>query len=97
VVGSYFGTGQQRLEPRRRESYFSLFSAGQPTTPQSTRNDHGNDEDMDFWGGHSPRSHDADMELAEPSDESSSSEDEVMIEDDDDEMEEDDMDLPGHR
>ncbi|KAJ9656836.1 hypothetical protein H2198_004724 [Neophaeococcomyces mojaviensis] len=96
VVGSYFGTGV-RHEPERRGSYFSIFSAGQPTTPRSTRNSMENDEEeMGFWGRHSPRSHDADMELAEPSGESSSSEDEAMTEDDDD-AEEDDMELPGHR
>lgn len=99
VVGSYFGTSQ-RQEPERRGSYFSIFSAGQPTTPLSIENNRPptSDEEMDFWGGHSPRSHDADMEVALPeaSDESSSSDEEVMTEDED-EAESDGMELFGHR
>jgi len=95
VVGSYFGTGQ-RVEENRRGSYFSIFSAGQPTTPSSSRNEHANDDHMDFWGGHSPRSRDADTELADTSEGSSSSSDELMT-DDDEEQEEDEMDLLGHR
>lgn len=93
VVGSYFGTGQ-RVEPDRRNSYFSIFSAGQPQTPQSSN--HPQDEDMQFWGGHSPRSADADMEAVTPSDGSSSSSDEHMS-DDEEEPEDDLMQLPGHR
>jgi len=95
VVGSYFGTGQ-RPEANRRGSYFSIFSAGQPTTPSGSRNEHENNDHMDFWGGHSPRIHDADMELAGTSEGSSSSSDEPMT-DDDEEQEEDEMDLLGHR
>lgn len=96
VVGSYFGTGQ-RSEPDRRNSYFSIFSAGQPTTPQSWRDGPVNDEEMDFWGGHSPRSHDADMDLvdAESADGSSSSDDPMTEEEDD--GEDDGMVLIGHR
>ncbi|KAK5947214.1 hypothetical protein PMZ80_001362 [Knufia obscura] len=95
VVGSYFGTGS-RTEEVRRGSYFSIFSAGQPTTPSGSANEHPSDEDMDFWGGHSPRSHDADMQAANASDDSSNSDDEIMTDDDDD-QEEDAMDLLGHR
>ena len=100
VVGSYFGTGHnQQLEENRRGSYFSIFSAGQPATPQSTRTrDLGNDEDMVFWGRHSPRSHDADMEDADQLDEElSSSDDEIMTDEEDEEEVEDGLNLPGHR
>ena len=98
VVGSYFGP---RMEPDRRNSFFSIFSAGQPMTPQSSRTEESrteevNDEDLDFWGRHSPRSQDADMEDAEASEESSSSDEEMTAEDDDD-TEDDRMQLPGHR
>lgn len=60
------------------------------------------DDHMDFWGGHSPRSHDADivdMELEPEEEESSSDEDDKMdYEEDDDEDDEDPMDvLIGHR
>lgn len=102
VVGSYFRTGL-RTEPDRRNSYFSIFSAGQPQTPQSSNHERSadgdevmNDEEMQFWGGHSPRSADADMEVVTPEEESSSSEDERMSEDEE-EPEEDLMQLPGHR
>lgn len=110
VVGSYFGTSQRsdppRPEPVRRESYFSIFSAGQPMTPQSSRTQTSSqmpgqdeEEEMDFWGGHSPRSAavDADVELADVEDTaSSSSEDEAMTEDDEDEVD-DEIVLFGHR
>jgi len=96
VVGSYFGTGQQ-VEENRRGSYFSIFSAGQPTTPSGSRNEHANDEDMVFWGGHSPRGHEEDVEIADASENSGSSSDEVMTDEEDDEPEEDAMDLLGHR
>lgn len=57
------------------------------------------EEEMDFWGGHSPRSAavDADVELADVEDTaSSSSEDEAMTEDDEDEVD-DEIVLFGHR
>lgn len=95
VVGSYFGTGQ-RSEPDRRNSYFSIFSAGQPTTPQGSRDGLADDEEMDFWGGHSPRSHDADEELVDAGSVDSSSSDDPMTEDEDD-GEDDGMVLIGHR
>lgn len=104
VVGSYFGTSSRPdppAEPVRRESYFSIFSAGQPTTPQSSRppnlpND--DDEEMDFWGGHSPRSATADVELVDADEPTtSSSEDEVMTEDDEEDEVEDEIVLFGHR
>lgn len=106
VVGSYFGTSQRsdpRPEPSRRESYFSIFSAGQPTTPQTSRPQTSSqtldDEEVDFWGRQSPRSMDADMEMVDPEETtSSSSEDEAMTEDDEDDEEiEDEIVLLGHR
>lgn len=95
VVGSYFGTGQ-RVEPDRRNSYFSIFSAGQPATPQGSgyNND---DNEMAFWGGRSTRSQDADMEELDASDGSSGSSSDEHMMDDEDDAEEDLMDLPGHR
>ncbi|KAK5091197.1 hypothetical protein LTR05_001377 [Lithohypha guttulata] len=95
VVGSYFGTGQ-RVEPDRRNSYFSIFSAGQPATPQGSG--HNNDDnEMDFWGGRSTRSQDADMEELDASDGSSSSSSDEHMMDNEDDAGEDLMDLPGHR
>lgn len=105
VIGSYFGTSQRsdpRPEAARRESYFSIFSAGQPMTPQSSRTQTSSqvpddeDEEMDFWGGHSPRSADADVELVDVEDTTTSSSDEAMTEDDEEEVE-DEIALFGHR
>ena len=106
VIGSYFGTGEEAREPRRRESYFSMFSTGQPATPQSVRTPLENvdqDSHMNFWGRQSPRMNDVVMETIEnEAEEFSSSSDEVMSEEEDDDDDggddpEDVLDLPGHR
>lgn len=96
VIGSYFGTSH-RFEPDRRNSYFSIFSAGQPTTPQGSRPRHDSDEEMEFWGGSSPRSHEIDIDTAAHESAASSSSDESMVEEEDDDVEEDGMELFGHR
>ena len=80
IVGSYFGTDASRRETAPRHA-----------TPVV---DDQEEEDLDFWGGVSPRSgegKDCDAES-----EVSSSSDETM-EDDDGEEEEDEMALLGHR
>lgn len=71
-------------------------------TPQSSRTQTSSqvpddeDEEMDFWGGHSPRSADADVELVDVEDTTTSSSDEAMTEDDEEEVE-DEIALFGHR
>lgn len=124
IVGSYFGTGQDR-PVQRRGSYWSILSAGQPNASQEeqqqqrrtligttalqhaagqpalARTTEHDDEDMVFWGGHSPRSHDEDMhvvESAEASEDSDDDDDEDMeTMDEDEEGEDDEMALFGHR
>ena len=105
VVGSYFGTGQgSQTDENRRGSYFSIFSAGQPVTPQSSRGSHlrhaSDESDPGFWGRHSPRSTSADLDMVELDEDSASSSDSELSEDAADEEEQDDddfMDLLGHR
>lgn len=99
VVGSYFGTGQAQQEHDRRGSYFSIFSAGQPVTPRSSRTDevHPDDDAVDFWGGQSRGDHEADIELPDTDEEESSSTDEAMSDEDDEEEIDNDIELLGHR
>lgn len=72
--------------------------SSRPQTSSHVTENEEEEEEMLFWGGHSPRSApiDADMELEDLEDAvSSSSEDEAMTEDDEDEV--DEIALFGHR
>lgn len=81
VVGSYFGTGARVDRPRQG-------------TPLADDDD---EEDLDFWGGQSPRSQD-DMHTGEADEDSSSDDLDIMEEDETEEEEADDvMDILGHR
>lgn len=87
---------------RLSQSHLSPELAGQDI-PQRGATPLEDDDDMDFWGGHSPRSHDADivdlsLENESEEEESSTDEEDNMDYDDDADEEDDPMDiLIGHR
>lgn len=75
----------------------SHHTAGRAILAQQTEDD---DEDMVFWGGHSPRGHDEDMHAVgsvEASDDSDDEDEDMETLDDDEEGEDDEMALFGHR